>query len=552
MLINILLLLLLSATMLAVVFFQTTKTVDDIIYSQLNSNINLGYSMLDKKYPGEWKLDRGKLFKGDKVINEDTEFVDEYKTATDSPATIFMGDTRVATNVLKEGKRAVGTKVSEEVADIVLNKGENFIGEAVVVDKKYLAKYIPIKDSNGKVIGIWFTGVEKGSVDSTIRNLMLTNTAVTGIAIIIAITISFIFSNTINKNIRRILETLKSVSSGDLSKECSVNSKDEIKDIAADINEMTSSMRGLIREMKNKSEQLYNSSILLASVSTEMSTSSESVAAAIQDVAKGTSSQAEDLSDISSILSDFGKELDNIVDSIQEIDKNSNSISGMAVESNNNMKSLIYSVQEMKNSFESFKLKILNLGENINQINEITAVINSVANQTNLLALNAAIEAARAGEAGRGFSVVADEIRKLAEQSRTSSENISTLIGSISRETSVMVDSTGTISSKLNNQLDSINRAVDSFKKITTSVEEIVPQIRSVSSTSKGINNEKDLILEKIEAASSVSQEVSASSEEIAASSEEMSASSQEVARTANELSSMTTEMLSQANKFKL
>jgi methyl-accepting chemotaxis protein len=550
--INISLLLLLSITMLSVIFYQISKTVDDSIYSQLNSNINLGYNMLDEKYPGEWKVEGEKLFKGDKLINGDTEFVDEFKEATNSPATIFMKDVRIATNVLKEGERAVGTKVSKEVADTVLNQGKEFVGEANVVGKNYMAKYIPIKDIDGEIIGIWFTGVEKDSVSSKIKNLMYINSAITAMAIIVAIIITFVFASSINKNIKRILETLRTVSSGDLSKECHVNSKDEIKEIAANINEMSFSMRTLIQDMKDKSEHLHNSSAALTAVSREMSSSSESVASAIQDVARGTNTQAEDLSDISGILNDFGRELDDIVNSIKDININSNSISVMAGESNDNMESLIISVQDMKNSFENFTSKIHNLGENIKQINEITTVINSVANQTNLLALNAAIEAARAGEAGRGFSVVADEIRKLAEQSRVSSETISNLIGGISQETTVMVDSTETMSNKLSNQLDNINTAISSFKKIITSVNQIIPQIQRVDSTSNSVNNQKNLIQEKLEIASSVAQEVSASSEEIAASSEQMSASSQQVDATADELSNMTNDIVNQVNKFKL
>lgn len=551
-LINISLLLLLSITMLSVVFYEITKTIDDSIYSQLNSNINLGYSMLDKKYPGEWKVDGGRLFKGNKLINGDIEFVDEFKSATNSPATIFMGDTRVSTNILKEGERAIGTKVSNEVADIVINQGKEFLGEAIVVDKKYVAKYMPIKDVNGKVIGIWFTGVEQDYVKTKIENLMYKNAVITIIITIIAVIISFTFANTINKNIKRILETLRLVSSGDLSKECRLTSRDEIEEIAVDINEMIFSMKKLIQEMKNKSEQVYDSTIILNHISKEMLNSSENVSSAIQNVTTGAYTQAQDLSDISEIINDFRTELDNIVSSIKNIEKDSNSISGMVIENNDNMEGLIKSVQEMKNTFESFKSKILNLGKNINRINEITAVIKTIANQTNLLALNAAIEAARAGESGRGFSVVADEIRKLAEQSRVSSETISDLIDNISKETVVMIDNTGLMGNELNNQLDDINTTINSFGEIIASIDGIIPQIHRVSSASNSINSKASLIGGKIETSSSIAEEASASSEEIAAAAEEMSASSQEVAATAEQLSKMTNDMLSQANKFKL
>jgi methyl-accepting chemotaxis protein len=537
--------------MLSFVYYSTTKTVGDSIYNLLNSNINLGYSMLDKQYPGEWRIQGDKLFKGNKEINGDTGFVDEFKAATNAPATIFRGDTRVSTNVLKDGERALGTKASQEVVDVVINQGKDYVGEATVVDKKYLSKYIPLKDKDGRVLGIWFTGVDKNSVDTKIRNIMYTNAVIILGTVIIGIIISIIFASTINKHIKKILEMLKLVSSGDLSKECHVTSKDEIADIASSLNQMTASIRELIQEMKDKAEKLHNNSMALASISKEMSTSSESVANAIQDVAGGTSEQANDLSDISTRLNDFGRAIDGIASSIHSIDENSNYISNMAATSNTNLESLISSVNEVKGSFDISREKILNLGRNINHINEITTVINNVASQTNLLALNAAIEAARAGEAGRGFSVVADEIRKLAEQSKVSSETISSLIKNISEETDLMVNSIGVMNSKFENQLNSISTAVNSFETIIASIGEIVPQIQGIRLVSDNISNEKSRIIEKIENASSVSEEVSASSEEIAATAEEMSASSQEVAATADELGNMTVEMVAQANKFK-
>jgi methyl-accepting chemotaxis protein len=202
--------------------------------------------------------------------------------------------------------------------------------------------------------------------------------------------------------------------------------------------------------------------------------------------------------------------------------------------------------------FKDFNTKILGLGQNVAQINEITDLINSITDQTNLLALNAAIEAARAGEAGKGFSVVAEEIRKLAEQSKSSMENINKLVMGISKSTGTMLKNAEVISGELDNQSQVINIATNSYDKMIEAVNAIGPKIEVVDTLTDNLNKEKDTIIGQITNVSSIAQEVSASAEEIAASSQQMNASTEEVASAAQSLSGMIQEMIKEVNRFKL
>jgi len=208
------------------------------------------------------------------------------------------------------------------------------------------------------------------------------------------------------------------------------------------------------------------------------------------------------------------------------------------------------SVINVSNSFKEFYSKVISLGKDINEINEITSLINSIAEQTNLLSLNAAIEAARAGESGRGFSVVADEIRKLAEKSKESSENISKLVSVISNNADVIVKESATMDDEMRNQGEIIDNSIISFNKIIQAVDEVIPKIETVKSSADNIENDKNGILNRISGLSSISIEVSASAEEISASSEEVNASTEEIASSAQILSNMTNEMIGEVNKF--
>lgn len=551
-LITISLLILLSTSILGIVYFQVHDVIIKNLNTSLDAYIKLSNNLLEQKYTGNWRVEGDKLYKGDKLINSDTEFVDTIKSATNSPATIFLNDTRVSTNVFNNGERALGTKASQAVADIVLKQGREYSGEANVVGIVYQAKYIPLKDNTGKAIGILFIGIEKGRITAQINALMITIGIITLIVLTLAIFASAMFTNPIIKNIKKILGALKNISQGDLTSSCNVVSSDETMDISKELNNMQNNVSELVAQIKDSSSTLKKNSDALTSISYEMSNASEEVANAIQEVASGASSQSNDLIEISGIINNFGNEIEAIVESIKTIDSSSREITVLADDSNRDMKYLVESIENTNSTFSSFMAKLLQLGQNIGKINEITSLINSVAEQTNLLALNAAIEAARAGEAGKGFSVVAEEIRKLAEQSKNSSQDINSLIAGIFRDNAAIVQSSEGMSSEIRNQINVVNAAIGSFKKIIHSLSEVTPLIASVNNSAGNISKEKEGIIDKIEALSSVSQEVSASSEEISASSEQMSASAQEVTATAQTLNSMTDAMMAQVNRFKL
>ena len=164
----------LSILVLVVVYREVRSLAYRDIDAQLNTASNIGYSLILQKYPGNWKVEGDKLYKGDKLINNDTDFVDTIKKDTGHLSTIFLGDTRISTNVLNsDGTRAIGTKVSDKISSIVLKSGQEYVGEATILNSLYQTKYIPIKDATGKVAGIFFVEVDKASINITIFNLML-------------------------------------------------------------------------------------------------------------------------------------------------------------------------------------------------------------------------------------------------------------------------------------------------------------------------------------------------------------------------------------------
>jgi len=193
-----------------VYFFVNTKVTDLMMNEKLASDHALGYELLEKIYPGDWNVIDGKLYKGNHLINDDTKLVDKIKERTGSAATLFLGDTRIATNVLKaDGKRAVGTKVSPEVEEKVLKEGSDFVGQAVVVGKVCQTKYSPIRDKNGKTIGMWFVGVQKDYVKNKMAAFNTTLFFFTLLMVIIGIAVAILLSISITKPVNQITKGLR-------------------------------------------------------------------------------------------------------------------------------------------------------------------------------------------------------------------------------------------------------------------------------------------------------------------------------------------------------
>ncbi|GFR35438.1 methyl-accepting chemotaxis protein [Thermobrachium celere] len=444
-------------------------------------------------------------------------------------------------------------KSLKELADIMKRMIASQIGSGEYVYngvRKYVG-YAPIKSSN------WSVGImiEKKEILKELKTLQVGIGITTVLFIILGSALVVTLSKSLTKPIQTAVEKLELISQGNLTEETPENMlirKDELGKMANSIEYMRRTLLDIITQIKHNADKIGAQTDYLSSISEELNASSQNIEAATNDVAQGTMNQAQDLSDITNIIFEFSNQLEGIVELIKDVYESTNKVKQMADSSNTDMEFAIQSIEGVNKSFNNLTHKIQEVGVNVSKINEITTLINNIAEQTNLLALNAAIEAARAGEAGRGFSVVADEIRKLAEQSKNSSTNIANLVSEVYNETAAMVNTTDVMKKELENQMDKIYTALQSFKSITSSVDEIAPKIVTTTNSIEELNKSKDSIINKIESASAVAEEVSASSEEIAASTQEMSRSSETLAESVQLLNDMSQNMNELVGKFRV
>ena len=414
---------------------------------------------------------------------------------------------------------------------------------------EYLTSYISIQILNGKI----FTQVPLSEVNqgvSRISNIII----YMGIAVLIILigVLYFVFKNYLMNPLQNSVEYTQEIANGNLKLEELKDSNDEIGLLNRNLNKMRISIKNLVSEIEDTSEMVLESSENLSSHSEEMSASTEEVSTAIQEVASGAEEQSAQIDETEDILNNLIESIEITKEMADEIDSTSDSVISNLNKGDDSISSSIRTIEKVKGYSDEVSETIYDLGELSEEIGEIIEMINSIADQTNLLALNAAIEAARAGEAGRGFSVVADEIRELAEESASATNNISELIAKIQTKVNNTVEKMNTTEEAVDESVGVIKDTRNVFSDIKNSSQELKKLIEQIDSQTDEMNKFSNKVEKNVNEISKVSQESASNAEEVAASSEEQTAAVQEIADSAEELAKIANELASKINKFNI
>ncbi|NLM38150.1 MAG: HAMP domain-containing protein [Firmicutes bacterium] len=451
------LLCLIGLSFFLVVDYHVTKLVNSSLTHELSSILNLGYQLLDEFYPGPWRREGNRLYKGVQLINGNYQVVDLIRDQTGALATIFLDDTRIVTNVtLTTGTRAIGTKAAPEVVQTVLANGRDFTGEADVAGRPFLTRYTPLRDASGKIIGMWFVGVEKKQAQNLSGRINLALGLIIFAGILIGIGGTFILTGLALKPIPLLLDAFQKAATGDLTAKLPVSANDEISQLASGFNQLLNKQR--------------KSSLLVQSIAEKVSESSLQIATGNEDLSQRTQEEAAALEELSATM--------------QEISASIHEVSTNAQQANHFSQTTLNAVKEGEEAIANTMAAMEQISTSSSQIAAIIHMVNDISFQTNLLALNAAVEAARAGEHGRGFAVVAAEVRSLAKRAGDAAREIEALITeSVSRveNGNLMVKKSGAILKQIvDNTLQTsaaINAVADAIREQTSATEQIQQSI---------------------------------------------------------------------------
>ncbi|MGC5327899.1 methyl-accepting chemotaxis protein [Brevibacillus sp. SYSU BS000544] len=515
------------------------------------SDLALGYAYIDSKYEGDWKVEGDILYKGSQKINDNEKIVDEIGKMTGDTVTIFLGDTRVTTNVINEGKRAVGTKASETVAAKVLKEGQTFLGEANVVGKIYQAAYQPIRDASGTIIGIWYVGASQDTIDSVLSDVFFNFSIVLIAGTVISQLVTYLVVRRISQRLNKITDVLEEASQADFTKDVHVDSADEIGQLSASYNEMREGLKDLVQQVVVSSEQVASSSLQLAASSEQTSRASEQIAESVQVVAGGAEKQMKEAITGAQSIESMTEGISRIAQTTLQVADESRKTSEQAAEGNVAVKKVVRDFHLVRDSVEQSAQLIKELSSHSHEIGAIISSITGIAKQTNLLALNAAIEAARAGEAGKGFAVVADEVRKLAEESAKAASQISEIVYHVQVGTEKSVESMNTVEQTIHDGIASVQETEAKFGLIVETMEQIFNRIHEVSDTAEHLQSNSSSLNQYVNQMTNVAKEAFDNAQSIAAAAEEQLASMEEISSSSQSLSYVADEMMLKLNRFR-
>lgn len=480
--------LLLTTTIVLFSRFEMRKLVFQESSEELQNYSNMGLQLLDSM-EGDWAIQDGKLYKGDIEMNENYDIIDGFTKETEILATIFQGDTRIATNVKDEtGKRMIGTQASPEVIEQVLNKGKSYSGTADILGKSAQTFYYPIKDENGTVIGMWFVGLYTNVVTKKIDRAMLMVVLLASALLLIGIVISYLLGNAIAKGIHLIQERLHFMEEGKFDfhfDQRLLKRKDEVGIIARSTDHMQKKIGETIHLIQSESENVKEISSLTLAQMQEVHENIEDISATTEELSAGMEETSASTEELNASTYEIETEVSNMKDrSIQgehlaeEIKERAAHLKEETGKSNQNAVHIYEKTNlQLRESIEKAGA--------IEEIKELSQTILNITAQTNLLALNAAIEAARAGEAGKGFAVVADEIRVLAENSKQAVSRINDITYHVSEAVeSVVTDSKSLLEFVDNQVLNDYQLFVETSKQYdqdADAVQQVVVEIKGIA-----------------------------------------------------------------------
>ncbi|WP_297892159.1 methyl-accepting chemotaxis protein [uncultured Desulfovibrio sp.] len=442
-------------------------------------------------------------------------YLDWLKKLSGVNVTIFKGDMRVMTTIMQDGKRAIGTKLqSPEILKAVLERGETVYSHNNILGIDYNSAYWPVKDANGKIVGMWFVGMPIDELQR-LERVAISNSIWIGVGLLVfQLIISFVLGLKISAPIRKITAYAQAVADGNNEAQLDVYSRDDMGQLADSLRTMEDNLRKLVHEASEKAEEAHKmgeeaklameeARVAQAQAERAKREGMISAAAQIEEVVGQLNASISDISEqventsgaldhAASRLAETATAMEEMNSTVLEVAKNaggasdiSNAAKRKAEVGSEIVSRAVVGIQEVQRQSQALRDGMTQLDDHAKAISQIMGVISDIADQTNLLALNAAIEAARAGEAGRGFAVVADEVRKLAEKTMSSTTDVGNAIAAIQQSAGQSIQQVEKAVGNISEATEYSNKSGEALKEIVGMVDQTADEVRAIAAASE-------------------------------------------------------------------
>ncbi len=493
------------------------------------------------------------------------EFVNHIKKMMGVECTIFLGDTRVATTMMRDGKPLIDTPLNNpKISDAVLLRGETVRSPSVINGQQFTSIYWPWKDMSGKIAGMFFIGYPLAEVQAMQRTVVIFFIIAGVVLGIILIIVGILMAKAISRPLIRATDFATAGAGGDFSQELNYSGKDEVGVLSRSMQSMVSTLKEKIAESDAKSKEAEressraNEALVEAKKATEQSQKSQEAilrtAKDVEDVVIRLGGVTRELTgQIAKADNSAQEQRDRIASSatameemnatVLEVARNAATASEASERAREKARQgekiverSVNAIKKVRDDTISLKDNMEQLGKQAESIGTVMGVISDIADQTNLLALNAAIEAARAGEAGRGFAVVADEVRKLAEKTMTATKEVGSAIQGIQASARASIGAVETSTGNLETATELVNESGQSLVEIVQESVHSADQVRSIATAAEEQSASSSEIASSIESINAIAVETAGAMDQADKAVKDLSEQTQQLTNLVNAL----------------